>query len=880
MSNIIMHAYCEYSVRPLGVSSRTPRFSWKIENCQKMQTFYRVRVAGSEKDLLSGNVIWDTGKTAGSQTMCVYAGPGLQSAAEYFYDIEVWCRDSEQSIKSGTEYFLTALYEKEDWLGRFIGYKDYVKRESFMLVKKFRIRKNLDRAYAFICGPGYSELYINNSKIGDAVLEPGWTDYNRRVLYTVYDVTRNVSKGANLISVMLGEGWLGHEHKFFQIVFGQNPSWFGTPCLLMNLRLYYSDGTQETIYTDEGMKWYAAKGPVIMNNIYDGETYDARLEIQLPEADQFKADERFTPAVAQDGPKGELYRDLLPPIKRQEKLKAHTVYRPTEDSMTIDFGKNIAGWLRLRVRGEAGSKIVVKYSETINPDFTVNQDNLRNARAADEYILKGEGEEIYEPRFTYHGFRYAQIFVQSNCALLNATAYRVNSSVRRTGWFNCDNPMLNDIYQTIVSTERNNLHSVPTDCPQRDERLAWLNDMTVRFEEAMYNYDMLLFYEKWLRDIKDAQAGGANGEIGDTAPYFYGGRPACHISSVYVLLPYYIYLFYNDDTALKEHYQGMKKYVDFMLSQLDDRGLINRGYVGEWAPPLSESAFSTTWDALPANIDNQLVTTCYLYYCLAVMQRSADHLNLNNESIDYSQKAVALKDNINSAFFDRNGYYVPFSQGSNVFPMFLRIIPFGADYLIANMLIEDIIQENQCHVTTGSQLTKYLFEVLNLIKRNDIGVQILSRKDYPSIGYMLANGATSLWERWENTTGRTMNSHNHPMQGAFCPWFFKALAGIMPYSLPANGYITINPDFTSALDRVEGTVETMSGKITSKWERRGSTVTFRLSLPFNTRARVLVPLCGKEPSQLSLNGENYTGKPSGGAAEYILDAGEYTFILG
>ncbi len=878
MINSNLLAYCEYTSNPLGVNSKTPRFSWRIENCPRMQTAYRVRVALSQQELEQDSLLWDSGMLSGSENKCRYAGPELSSARLYFFDVQVWC--GSDSFKSGAQHFLTALYNQEDWQGRFIGYKDYKKRENYMLVKKFRIRKNIEHAYAYICGPGYSELYINNSKIGDNVLEPGWTDYNRRVLYSVYDVTENIQKGANLISVMLGEGWLGHEHTFFMKIFGTNPSWLGTPCLLMNLLLFYSDGTTETIYTDEGLKWYAAKGPVIMNNIYDGETYDARMEIKLPEGEEFRAQKPFEPAIAVQGPKGALYRDLLPPIKRFEKLRARTVYRPTADSMTIDFGKNIAGWVKLRVRGEAGSKIVVKYSETINSDFSVNQENLRNARAMDEYILKGEGIEEYEPRFTYHGFRYAQIFVQSSCSLLNATAYRVNSSVSRTGWFSCDNQMLNDIYDTIVSTERNNLHSIPTDCPQRDERLAWLNDMTVRFEEAMYNYDMLLFYEKWLRDIKDAQDGGQNGEIGDTAPYFYGGRPACHISSVYVLLPYFIYLFYNDDTALKEHYEGMKKYTGFMLSQLDERGLMASGYVGEWAPPLSESAFSTTWDALPANIDNQLVTTCYLYYCLTVMQKSAQHLNLDDQGQFYAQKAAELKDNINSAFFDRNGYYVPFSQGSNVFPMFLGIIPLGADYLIANMLIEDIVQENECHVTTGSQLTKYLFEVLNLIKRNDIGVQILSKKDYPSIGYMLANGATSLWERWENTTGDTMNSHNHPMQGAFCPWFFKALAGIIPYTLPEKGYITIAPDFTAALNKVEASVQLAAGKVSSAWERQGGTVKFTLSLPFNTKAHVIIPLLGLEPSQLSMNGSKYTGKSTNGTAEYMLEAGEYIFNLG
>ena len=488
-----------------------------------MQTAYRVRVASSPQALEKDDLLWDSSVISGPETICRYAGPELKSACLYYFDVQVWC--GSLCFMSGENHFLTALYNREDWQGDFIGYKDYKKRENFMLAKKFRIRKNLEHAYAYICGPGYSELYINGAKIGDNVLEPGWTDYNRRVLYSVYDVTQNITKGANLISVMLGEGWLGHEHKFFIQTFGTNPSWLGNPCLLMNLKLYYSDGSTETVYTGEGLKWYAAKGPVIMNNIYDGETYDARLEIKLPEAEEFRAEAPFSPAVAVEGPKGELYRDLLPPIKRFEKLRARTVYRPTADSMTIDFGRNIAGWVRLRVRGEAGSKIVVKYAETINPDFSVNQENLRNARAMDEYILKGEGIEEYEPRFTYHGFRYVQIFVQSTSSLLNATAYRVNTSVTRTGWFSCDNQMLNDIYETIVSTERNNLHSVPTDCPQRDERLAWLNDMTVRFEEAMYNYDMLLFYEKWLRDIKDAQDGGQNGEIGDTAPYFYGGRP-------------------------------------------------------------------------------------------------------------------------------------------------------------------------------------------------------------------------------------------------------------------------------------------------------------------------------------------------------------------
>lgn len=859
-----LHTVCEYCENPLGIRTAFPRFSWTMPSGAD-QTAYQLRIYAED-----GALLHDSGKTESSvSTGVTYAGAPLASATRYLYDVTVTLADGS-AVTSARGSFETALLSQSDWQGQFIAAPMYEKRKSPMFLRQFDA-SDIQSARVYICGLGYYELFINGSRIGESVLEPGWTDYNKRVLYNVYDVSDIVKEGQNALGVMLGEGWMGHEHPFFMMTFGTNPSWLHDPCLLLNLHITHKDGSREVLYTAPDGKWLACQGPITMNNIYDGETYDARLEQDGWDMPGFAPDSRWAAAVAADAPKGKLDCTLMPPIRQHTKLRPKCIYRPGERTLTYDMGQNIAGWVQIRVRGPKGGKVTLKFAEHKYDDHTVNQQNLRNAKATDTYICKGDYvTEIYKPRFTYHGFRYVEVTVEDNVRLENLVGYRVNNTVERAGHFSCSSELLNKIYNTVVDTELNNLHSVPTDCPQRDERLAWINDMTVRFEEAMFNFDMKLFYEKWLRDIEDAQSLREDGSIGDTAPYFYGGFPACHISSVYTLLPWYMFLFYQDITPLADHYDGMKRYTQFKLTQLDEKGLVNGNYAGDWAPPMSESIFGYWGDALCANIHAQLITTGYLYLDCITMAKAAMQLNHPEDASYFSAKAEVVKNSINNAFLDReHGCYTPSSQGSNLFPLFLGIVPEEEKPRVAKALLDDLILENDYHITTGNQTTKLLFETLSLLGQNEVAVKVLEKEDYPSFGYMFKCGATSIWERWENTTGIAMNSHNHPMHGAFSVWYFKALAGIRPCDEAVTGYITIKPDFVENLESAGADYRTAKGVVACSWKRSEGHIQLSVTVPWNSKAKLILP----ENAGFTVNGKAAFG------TEQILSSGSYTVVL-
>lgn len=850
--------FCEFNQNPLGVGTRTPRFSWRLSQGADQEA-YSIEVKDS-----AGNTVFSRSEQS-AENVCRFEGE-LKSSEQYTWRVTLSLADGS-SITSPEGSFETALLDGPE--GDFIAFAGYEKRKSPYFLRQADITRKVVHARAYVCGLGYYELTINGKKVGDSSLCPGWTDYNKRVLYDTYDITPYLRQGKNAFGVQLGEGWFGHEHIFFQQIFGTNPSWFNDPCLKMNILLCYEDGS-ETIVTAADGKWLCAQSPIVMNNVFDGETYDARMEIEGWNTPEFVPDERFTPAInAPKPPKGIMDTTLMPSIGEHTVLRPKEVHRPGVYTVVYDFGQNIAGWTRLRLRGPRGAKVVVRYGESINQDKTVNQMNLREAKQTDTYILKGEYvQEYYKPRFTYHGFRFAEVTIDEGVHLLGCEAYRVNNRLQRAGHFECSEPMLNKIYNAVINTEMNNEHSVPTDCPQRDERLGWINDVTVRFEQTMFNFDAHLFFEKWLNDIADSQTLQESGAIGDTAPFFYGGFPACHISSVYVQLPYAMYRFYEDKSVLERFYDGMDRYARFKLTTLDEKGLVHTNYAGDWAPPLMESEFGHSCDAMPANIGRQIISTGYVYYDCKTMAKCAAVMGRQDEVQFFERKAKELADNINRHCLDtENGCYMPCSQGSNLFPLFLDIVPEEYRQSVIKHLLDDLMITNGGHVTTGNQTTKYLFEVLNKLGRNDIGVELLKKEDYPSFGYMFACGGTTIWERFENSTGVGMNSHNHPMHGSFSVWYYKALAGINPAD-KQDGIYTVRPDFVHNLDSVSADWMTGRGLLASSWKREGSAVTLKVTVPWSTKARVVLP----QGSAATVD-----GKAAG--SEILLASGEHTIIL-
>ncbi|NLM28200.1 MAG: family 78 glycoside hydrolase catalytic domain [Clostridiaceae bacterium] len=884
---------CEYATDPLGIDIAKPRFSWKtVCNRRGMkQTSYQILVAKS-LEMLEQDIgeMWDSGKVeSGISIGVVYGGKPLENRKCYWWKVRIWDEEGNVSCYSKAAKFETAFLDASEWKAQWIACL-ITKPGSCMFRREFRIDREITQARAYITGLGYYELRINGNKVGDHVLDPGWTDYTKRVLYSTYDVTNNLKIGMNAIGVILGNGW----HCFSETEERSKC----IPQMLLQLHINYADGEEEIIVSDRRSGWYASSdSPIVQNSIYNGETYDARLEktgwdmagFDMNGKDQGSWD---LPLIV-EGPGGELRAQALEPIKVISDIKPIRVTNPAPGIYVYDMGQNFAGWAKIRVKGDRGTVVTMKFAEVLYEDGTVNRENLRTARQLDTYILKGEGVEVYEPRFTYHGFRYVQLEGFPGEPDINTITGRVvRSSVEPIGSFSCSNTLVNQIHRNVVWTESNNLHSVPTDCPQRDERLGWLNDMTVRAEEAVFNFNLARLYSKWMDDITDAQ-GEKTGAITDVAPFIrYGGRPADPVASSYLIFPWLMYLHYGDIKVIEKHYENMKKWVSYMSGLAGEDYIINYSRIGDWAPPFAQAIEGSVGaSAISAITPGALISTGYYYYNAVLMAKFAKVLGRAEEAVEYEELADKIKEAMNNTFFDRDtNNYGPGNQASNVFPLYLGIVPEENKQAVLDNLINDIVK-NDTHITTGNLCTKYIIEVLTEMGRVDVAYALVTQTTYPSWGYMISKGATTIWERWEYVTGGKlieMASHNHPMYGSVGAWFYKYLAGInVNEEGPGFSKFTIKPYMPDGLDFAEGSVKTMLGVVLSRWKRNDKALNMEVAVPCNSTAKICVPVPGdakgkfiiKEGGRSLWQEGKFTGNAAG-VAKAIEEDGYICFETG
>ncbi len=826
---------CEYRINPIGIDTLKPRFSWRVETDIRgqYQTAFQILVASSWENIEREiGDMWDSGKVETSQSTNVeYSGRELESGRTYFWRIRIWDKDGNVSPFSDVATFECGLLNSRDWQGVWITHPYLDNGVAPLFRREFVLEKPIKRARAYISGIGYYELRINGRKVGDNVLDPGWTNYAKRVLYTTYNIDNYVKTGRNVVGIILGNGWWGNVHQGFR----------NRPQVILQMNIEFVDGDKVSIFTSkEG--WLVSRGPIVENNIYDGETYDARLEKpgwDTPEYSEEELKREWRSPLIAEPPGGILVSQMVEPIKVVQDLTPISVTNPKPGIYVYDLGQNIAGWVRLRVSGPRGSKVTLRFAEVLYEDGTVNQENLGGIRAGDVYILKGKGVEEYEPRFTYHGFRYVQVEgFPGTPTLENILGRVVRSSVERIGQFQCSNPLLNQIYNNIVWTEANNLHSVPTDCPQRRERMGWLNDMTARYEEAIFNFRMANLYSKWIDDIQDEQ-GQITGAITDTAPFVYGYRPADPVSSCYLLVPWALYVHYNDRRILEEHYEGMKKWVDYLSNMAEDY-IIHYSMWGDWASPIGECIGDS---AISAVTPGELMSTGFYYYDAKILSKIASVLGKREDEKKYRELSEMIKEKFNAAFLDRSrNIYAKGSQASQVFPLYLGIVPEENRKGVIENLLRDIAEIHDNHLATGNQCTKFLLETLTDLGFVDVAYTLSTQTTYPSWGYMILNGATTIWERWELMTGPGMNSHDHPMHGAIGSWFYKGLAGIIPTEEgPGFREFIIRPNIPNGLERVRCSLKTIKGVIVSNWTKEGESLVLELKIPFNTKAKVFIP---------------------------------------
>ncbi len=831
---------CEYAVNPLGIDVVSPRLSWRLESNQRdaAQTAYQVLVASSPEKLKTGTAdLWDSGKVISGRSIQVnYKGVKLASRQRCHWKVRVWDKSGQASEYSAPASWEIGLLTPKDWDAEWIGYPAGWNSRALYFRRDVDLKQAVRIARVYVAGLGYYELRLNGAKVGDHVLDPGFTAYSKRVLYATYDVTGHLRSGRNALGVIVGAGW------------------YGTPSLLLQMEVTYQDGSSE-LFSTNGVRgnsrtgWRVTGSPIVANSIYDGETYDARLEKTGWDEPGGEAKmssnsrtERWSTVMPVEPPGGRLVAQSVNPIKVVDSIRPVAMNEPKPGIFVYDTGQNMAGWAQLRVNGTSGTRVTLKFAESLNDDGTLNQQNLRAAAATDVYILKGGGEEVWQPRFTYHGFRYVQVEgFPGKPSIESVTAKVVRSSVDPNGSFESSNALLNRIQRMIWSTEASNLHSVPTDCPQRDERMGWMNDLTVRLEESVYNFDLARFYSKFLNDVSDTQT--ADGAIADTAPFKWGKRPADPVSASYLLMAHFLHQHYGDTRVMAEHFDGFKAWVEFLASRSRNH-IVTYGYYGDWCPP---QAFGNGPRSKETPVE--LMSTGYLYYCSRLL---ADMARVLGRPVD-EKRYTALAQQVGQAFNrdywkEATGGYGANNQSANSFALFLGVVPEQRVARVVANLAADVERQGG-HLTTGNLCTKYLMEALTTNGHADAAYRIATQETYPSWGYMLSKGATTLWERWEHMTGGAMNSHNHPMMGSVSSWFYKYLAGIQADPRgPGFKRFVIHPYPVEGLKWVRASYTSMYGVIRSSWRKEKGRLVMNVTVPVNATATVFVP--GQKPQEI------------------------------
>ncbi len=727
------------------------------------------------------------------------------------------------------------------------------------LRREFSLSKPVASARVHVAGLGYGELYANGERVGDAVLDPGWTDYDERVLFRTHDLTDHLSAGENALGLWLGRGWFGKAARQW--------SAFGSPRAMLRLTVEYEDGTTRTVTT--GDEWAVGPSPVVANDIYAGETYDARREQAGWSEAGFNGE--WDAATVLAGPDGKVVPQRTPPIRATESVAPVAVHDHPEGPI-VDFGQNLAGWVELRIEGaERGDEITIRHAEALTDDGGLATDDLRSAAATDTYVAggasNGEGEERYSPRFTYHGFRYAQVSgYPGELDAGDATAKAVHTDFDDAGSFACADEDLNRVQSNVRWSLRSNAHSVPTDCPQRDERQGFTGDAHLASGALSYNFDAGRFHGKFVRDHADAQS--EHGYLPATVPN--GAQPDITDPTwtySFLDLPWRTYCHRGSARQLRAQYERLRRYVDFWDGVLE-AGLIPERYAeyGDWVA--LENAAGRRGKPLA------FFSTAYHYRSTARLADIAGALGLADDAGRYRARAERVREALNDRYFEGEAYGD--TQAVNAVALAFGLVPEGEEHAVADTLAR-LVREADGHLRTGFLGTPALLSALSEHGHAELAYEVASAADYPGWVHMLRAGATTVWERWDTgSIDAQMNSRNHSPFALVSEFFYEVIAGVeVSASLPADRRVDVTPGRVSGLDWAEATVETPHGPLGTRWERADGGLSVSLAVPWNLRARVHLPA-----GEIRVNGASLAEAPgvrtvSEGDATVELAAGEY-----
>ncbi len=892
---VIRNLICEYRENPLGIDVTSPRFGWQMQsgNTGAHQTAYQILAASTLAGLSAATAdLWDSGKVESDQSLhVVYAGKPLSSRQRVYWQVTVW-DETGVAAQSETAWFEMGLFDQREWVGQWIGAELRGGPRSLipapMLRKPLMLPSVPQSARLYVTALGLYECTINGQAVSEDVFNPGWTDYSKRVQYKVYDVTKLLQLGENVMGAMLGDGWaVGH------ISLNHRQQYVDRPRLLAQLEVTLDDGSKLSIATDN--TWRYQFGPILSNDLLMGEEHDARLEIPGWDKPKFD-DSQWRKVQLFEAPPIEIVATNGPTVQRIEELKpiANPVDKDTftANRVIFDLGQNMVGWVRFKGSAPANTTITFRYAEVLNDDGTMYTTNLRSARAVDYYTFKDDQEVEWEPTFTFHGFRYVEIQdYPGKVTRDTVTGIVLHSEMARTGDFECSDPTLNQLQKNIVWGQRGNFVDIPTDCPQRDERLGWTGDIQVFVRTAAYNMDVAGFMTKWAQDVTDSQS--EDGVVPPVVPkmptsFLDDGGPAW--SDAAIICPWTIYLCYGDKRILETSYTTMTKFIDFLLAT-------SPGYI-RCAPEYEGWPGFGDWLSINATTPRDLIGTAFLAYdaqllakIASVLGKSADEAKYQKlfEEVKQAFGARYLKGStatvaerpsdarrrmdeadaisrgnleevdygaIQSDVFNTN-LFTP-TQTSYVLALHFDLLPAELRTAAVEELVADIHRRN-LHLSTGFVGAPYIPHVLSENGRLDVAYELVNQKTWPSWLYSVTQGATTIWERWDGWTEEkgfqspSMNSFNHYAYGSIGAWLYNTTAGIeVDPAQPAYKHSILRPQPGGGLTNAAGTLKTPYGTLTSKWNLDDGKLEWQVEVPPNTTATLHVPASSGQ--QITLNG--------------------------
>ncbi len=856
----VLNLKTEYKTNPLGIDTMVPRLSWEIVSDERdvIQTAYRIIAASSlqniknEKDLL-----WDSEKQATDQSIHIeYQGPKLLSRQRIYWQVQVWDNHENVTVSSEDAWWEMGLLDSSEWNAEWISqpWENNLEESSPCpyFRKSFKVTEKIRSARIYTTCLGLYELQMNGSKVGNEVFSPGWTSYCKRLQYQVYDVTNQLHEGENAIGFILGDGWYRGHLGWWE----KNRNTYGEILgMLLQLEIQYEDGEILTIISDDS--WKASTGPILTSDIYNGETCDARLEKPGWSSSEFD-DSKWETVKTFEHSKSILIASAGDKIRKVKEIKPVEYFVTPKGEKVFDLGQNIVGWVRLKVKGKSGDQVQLKFAEVLDQEGNFYTENLRNIKCTDTYILNGSGEEVYEPRFTFHGFRYVQVDgYPGELTLESVTGIVVHSDMKPIGSFACSDPLINQLQQNIQWGQRGNFLDVPTDCPQRDERLGWTGDAQVFAPTASFNFNTASFFKKWLKDLEVDQR--EDGSVPWVVPNviedgggtgWSDGFGATGWADAAVIIPWTVYQYYGDKRILEEQYDSMKAWVDYMRHHAGESYIFDYGFhFGDWlsfAEYMSYHYNAPDYGYAGAHTDKSLLATAYFYHSTRILKQSAEIIGCQEDAVALSNLLPKIKKAWNREFMTASGRLVSSTQTAYSIALAFDLVPDDKKEIVAKRLADDV--KHFGHLTTGFLGTPVLNHALSDHGYSDIAWQLLLNKRYPSWLYPITEGATTIWERWDGirpdgsfqTVG--MNSFNHYAYGAIGEWLYSFVAGIkIDESRPGYQHSLIQPQPGGGLTNACASIHSVFGLLESSWKITEKQFHLQITIPSNTSATVTLP---------------------------------------